>query len=453
MKNWIISPSEEISGDVQVARDKSISHRAVMLAALSDGCCEISNFLDGEDCLATLAAFSAMGIQYERAGSDLKIYGKGLRGLTAPSSALDFGNSGTGMRLMMGVLAGQKFNSTLIGDSSLMKRPMRRVSEPLTLMGAQILTTEKGTAPVQITGSNLTAIDFSLPVASAQLKSALMFAALYADGTTTIRESLGISRDHSERMFSAFALDIVEENTADGKIIKVTGGKNPQACDVAVPGDISSAAFFIVAGLIAKSGKIVLREVGINPTRAAVIDILKMMGGRIELKNIRNRAGEDVADIEVLPSELHGIDIPAKFVPIAIDEFPILFIAASCASGVTTAEKIGELRVKESDRLGLMEENLRRLGIECEAGLETMKIVGKAGNDGDFTVFRGGEIETCGDHRIAMSFAVASLRAATEIKIIDCENVATSFPNFLEIAEKTGLKIREITEYRRSISK
>lgn len=429
---WKSSPVAALEGVLRVAGDKSISHRAIMLGALAEGRTEVSGFLEGEDCLATMRAFQAMGVPIVHHGQGrVSIEGQGLQGLQAPKQVLDVGNSGTSMRLMAGVLAGQGFDSVLVGDSSLMKRPMRRVTEPLALMGAAIETTASGTAPLHIHGKPLHGIDYTLPVASAQLKSCLLLAGLYASGETRITE-IGISRDHSERMLRGFGVQIAQS----GATLAIRGGQKLQGCEVIVPGDVSSAAFFIVAALIAERGELLIENVGMNPTRAAVVEILQAMGGKIGIENAREAGGEPVADLRVCASKLKGIEIPSHLVPIAIDEFPILFVAAACAEGETVAKDLGELRVKESDRLAAMEAGLKALGVDCQAGQDTMHIRGKTG-----VAFASGVVESLGDHRIAMSFAVAALRASGEIEIHDCENVATSFPIFRELAAKIGMQI------------
>ena len=431
---WRSHPAPSLSGTVRVPGDKSISHRAIMLGALADGTTHISGFLEGEDCLATMRAFQAMGVAIEHHGEGrVTVHGAGLHGLRAPTAPLDVGNSGTSMRLMAGVLAGQPFASELIGDASLMQRPMRRVTEPLALMGAEIATSERGTAPLVIHGKPLHGIRYTLPVASAQLKSALLFAGLYAEGTTFITET-GISRDHSERMLRGFGV----EERQDGATLAIRGGQRLTACDVVVPGDVSSAAFFLVAALIAPEGELLLENVGMNPTRAAVVEILRVMGGDITVANPREAGGEPVADLRVRASRLHGITIDEALVPIAIDEFPIIFIAGACAEGETRASALHELRVKESDRLAVMTAGLRALGVDCEAGEDSMRIRGKAG-----TAFAGGQVASHGDHRIAMSFAVAALRAAAPVEILDCANVATSFPTFRALAQGVGMQIEE----------
>ena len=431
---WRSHPAPSLSGTVRVPGDKSISHRAIMLGALADGTTHISGFLEGEDCLATMRAFQAMGVAIEHHGEGrVTVHGAGLHGLRAPTAPLDVGNSGTSMRLMAGVLAGQPFASELIGDASLMQRPMRRVTEPLALMGAEIATSERGTAPLVIHGKPLHGIRYTLPVASAQLKSALLFAGLYAEGTTFITET-GVSRDHSERMLRGFGVEVRQ----DGATLAIRGGQRLTARDVVVPGDVSSAAFFLVAALIAPEGELLLENVGMNPTRAAVVEILRAMGGDITVANPREAGGEPVADLRVRASRLHGITIDEALAPIAIDEFPIIFIAAACAEGETRASALHELRVKESDRLAVMTAGLCVLGVDCEAGEDTMCIRGKAG-----TAFTGGQVASHGDHRIAMGFAVAALRAAAPVEILDCANVATSFPTFRALAQGVGMQIEE----------
>lgn len=429
---WKSSPVSALEGALRVPGDKSISHRAIMLGALAEGRTEVSGFLEGEDCLATMHAFQAMGVPIAHHGQGrVSIDGQGLHGLKAPAQVLDVGNSGTSMRLMAGVLAGQAFDSVLVGDNSLMKRPMRRVTEPLALMGASIETTESGTAPLRIQGRPLQGIDYTLPVASAQLKSCLLLAGLYAKGETRITE-IGISRDHSERMLGGFGVQIAQS----GATLSIRGGQTLRGCEVVVPGDVSSAAFFIVAALIAERGEVLIENVGMNPTRSAVVEILQMMGGKILIENAREAGGEPVADLRVCASALQGIEIPKHLVPIAIDEFPILFVAAACAEGETLAGDLAELRVKESDRLAAMEAGLKVLGVDCQAGQDSMRIRGKGG-----TAFSGGVIDSLGDHRIAMSFAVAALRSAAAIEIRDCDNVATSFPNFRDLAQGIGMQI------------
>lgn len=427
--NWRSFPVGKISGAIVVPGDKSISHRAIMLGALAEGRTEVTGFLEGEDCLATIRAFQMMGVPIAHHGNgSVTIDGQGLHGLQAPAATIDVGNSGTGMRLLAGVLAGQRFDSVIVGDASLMQRPMRRIAKPLTAMGAEIVTSDAGTAPLRIRGKRLSAIDYALPVASAQLKSCLLFAALYADGVTRLTEC-GPSRDHSERMLRGFGLEIGQQDNT----LSLAGGQTLQARAVVVPGDVSSAAFFMVAALIAPDADVLIKNVGINPTRAAVIDILQSMGGQIEVLNPREAGGEPVADIRVRSSDLRGIDIEEKHVPIAIDEFPIIFVAAACATGTTTARGVAELRVKECDRIAAMETGLSALGIECSSEADSVVIHGGQ--------LQGGVVDSHSDHRIAMSFAVAAIVASGSIEIKDCANVATSFPTFRQLAESVGMQI------------
>ena len=426
-----VSPSAELHGTIRVPGDKSVSHRSIMFGSLADGPVEVSGFLEGEDALATLAAFRKMGVNIEGPHhGQLLIHGVGMHGLQAPSCPLDLGNSGTSMRLLAGLLAGQSFTATLIGDASLSKRPMRRVTEPLTLMGARIQTTESGTAPLVIDGNSaLTGIHYDMPVASAQVKSCLLLAGLYAQGQTCVTEPAP-TRDHTERMLSGFQYPV----SVDGPRICLQGGGHLKACPIQVPADISSAAFFMVGAAIAKQADITLVDVGINPTRTGVIDILKLMGANIEVRNEKVVGGEPIADIHVRASALRGIEIPPELVPLAIDEFPVLFIAAACATGVTRLTGAEELRVKESDRIQVMADGLIALGINAQPTPDGMII--EPGTLGS------GQVDSHGDHRIAMAFAMASLAATGPIEIADCDNVATSFPHFVELARAHGIQIQ-----------
>ncbi|UXZ04740.1 bifunctional prephenate dehydrogenase/3-phosphoshikimate 1-carboxyvinyltransferase [Moraxella nasicaprae] len=442
-QSYHIKPAQSILGTITVPGDKSISHRSIMFGSLADGVTKVSGFLQGEDALATLQAFSDMGVKIEREGDQVVIHGVGIDGLNAPNKPLYMGNSGTSMRLLAGILSAQQFDSVMTGDVSLSKRPMERVAKPLRQMGAIIQSTgEKGTAPLSITGGqSLTAIDYTLPVASAQIKSCLILAALWAKGTTTITEP-EISRDHTERMLNAFNYPV---HSKDG-VITVTGGGRLTACDIIVPADISSAAFFMVLAAIGQGEGLTIKKVGMNPTRTGVIDILTLMGADISITNETVVGGEPIADIIVKPSQLMGIDIPEHLVPLAIDEFPVLFVAASCAIGKTTLTGAKELRVKESDRIAVMAEGLTTLGIECEVLDDGMIIHGK-GKAGETTaIFGGGVIESHHDHRIAMSFAVASVRASDDIIIHGTQTVNTSFPNFANLANQVGLNIQVIDE-------
>ena len=420
-------------GTIRVPGDKSISHRSIMLGSIANGVTNVSGFLEGEDSLATLRAFQQMGVKIDRTGSNVTIYGVGKNGLQSPSKPLDIGNSGTSIRLMSGLLSAQKFNSQLCGDESLSKRPMDRVIKPLTMMGA-IIDGYESKPPLSITGNQkLSAISYTLPVASAQIKSCLMLAGLYADGETFIIEN-STSRDHTERMLRGFGYPVRSSNGQ----ISLMGGGELNACDIEVPSDISSAAFFIVAASIAKDADITLKAVNINPTRTGILEILDMMGANITLTNERDVAGELVADIRVCSAELHGVDIPHELVPLAIDEFPVIFIAASCAIGDTLLTGAKELRIKESDRIQVMADGLTSIGIKNEVLEDGIRIQG-----GEFSK-QNSVIKSHQDHRISMSFAIASTRSEYDIRIEGVDNVKTSFPNFVELANKIGMNIEEI---------
>ncbi len=420
-----------LRGELRVPGDKSISHRSVMLGALAEGRTTITGFLDGEDCLATIAAFQAMGVAIEHPQPNVVIIdGVGLHGLRSPAAPLDMGNSGTAMRLLCGVLAGQSFDSTLLGDPSLSRRPMRRVTEPLSRMGARIETAEDGTPPLRIIGGQvLHGQQHHLTVASAQVKSALLLAGLWGEGETCVTEPAP-TRDHTERMLRGFGYEVRQQ----GRTACVTGGGRLEGSEVDIPADISSAAFFLVGASIARGSDLLLRHVGMNPTRTGVIDILRLMGAAIEVIDRREIGGEPVADLHVRWAPLHGIRIPSELVPLAIDEFPILFVAAACAEGETVLTGAEELRVKESDRIQVMADGLSSLGVRCEVQPDGMRIRGRAMLD-------GGEVESHGDHRIAMAFALAALRADGPIMVHDCDNVATSFPHFAELARGVGLGV------------
>lgn len=431
MSSYLVTPSPGVSDVIAVPGDKSISHRALMFGGIAEGVTEVRGFLESEDCLATMAAMRALGVQIERhAPQAARVHGVGLRGLRAASQALDMGNSGTAIRLMTGLLSGQAFDSEMIGDSSLMKRPMERVAAPLRKMGAQIQTLD-GKPPVRITGGqSLKAIHYDLPMASAQVKSAVLLAGMYAQGETTVVEP-AVTRDHTERMLQAFGGKV---SAVRGRV-HLTPPSRLEACSLQVPGDFSSAAFFIVAGCLAARGTFTISGVGINPTRTGLLDILSLMGADIRLVNHRSAGAEPVADIEVRASELKGAAIPPSLVPLAIDEFPVLFVAAACARGETLVTGAEELRVKESDRIAVMAEGLRTLGAELEVLPDGMRIRGRP----DGKAFTGGVVDSDGDHRIAMSFTVASLRAQQPIHIQDVANVSTSFPGFVQTATTAGL--------------
>lgn len=406
-----------------------------MLAALAEGETRISGFLEGADALATLQAFRRMGVAIEGPErGEVRVRGVGMRGLHAPDGALDMGNSGTSMRLLAGLLSGQSFPVILTGDASLSKRPMRRVTEPLGLMGAVIGTTAAGTAPLAITPvERLRGIDYVMPVASAQVKSSLLLAGLYAEGETCVTEPAP-TRDHTERMLTAFGYSVRRKASR----VCVTGGGRLTGCRLQIPADISSAAFFLVGASIAPGSDLILEGVGINPTRVGVINILRAMGGDIELIGRRTAGGEPVADIRVRHARLRGIRIPVDQVPLAIDELPVLFVAAACAEGETLLTGAEELRVKESDRIQVMADGLAKLGVEAEPLPDGMRIRGGA------TLGMTEEtdpIDASSDHRIAMSFAIAALRASGPVLIRDCANVETSFPGFVELARSAGLDI------------
>ena len=430
MKSYQVRPASRVSGHLRVPGDKSISHRTLMLGGIAEGRTEVTGFLASADCLATLEAFRSMGVVVERRGeTSLTVHGRGLRGLQAPATVLDMGNAGTAIRLSMGLLAGQRFEATLTGDASLRSRPMERVAKPLRLMGADIATTA-GMPPVTVRPvARLAGIDYLLPVASAQVKSAILMAGLYADGITTVTEPAP-TRDHTERMLRGFGVAI----ESSGARIRLGGQQKLSGTRIDVPGDISSAAFFLVAGCLAGVDEFVIENVGVNPTRTGVIDILRLMGADIHLHARASQGAEPVADIEIRRSALRGIHVPESLVPRAIDELPVLFVAAAAASGETVFTGAAELRVKESDRLAVMAEGLSRLGIESELAPDGIRIQGGRR-------FRGGEINSHGDHRIAMAFTIASLHSDAEITVRDVENVGTSFPGFVEAACGCGLDV------------
>jgi 3-phosphoshikimate 1-carboxyvinyltransferase len=423
--NRTIAPTSCLRGEITVPGDKSISHRSIMLGSLAEGMTRVEGFLTGEDNLATLQAFEAMGVTIRRTGeTSLEIEGRGLDGLAEPGDVIDCGNSGTTMRLMTGLLAGQGFFSVLTGDQYLRRRPMKRVVGPLTQMGARITGRRGGElAPLAIQGGPLQPTTYASPVASAQVKSALLLAGLYVDGETTVREP-HLSRDHSERMLSWFGADL---RTFDGGVT-IVGRPRLQAREVEIPGDISSAAFFMVAGLITPDSELLIRNVGINPSRSGIIDILQAMGGHVELLSRRNPSGEPVADILVKSSSLQGIEIGGELVPRAIDEFPVISVAAALAEGTTSIRDARELRVKETDRIAAMTSELGKLGAVVEAREDGMVITG-------CEQLRGGQVTSYGDHRIAMSLAVAALNCSTPVTIDDTDCTETSFPGFWKLLE------------------
>ncbi len=436
MSKYLVHPASTVGGSIRVPGDKSISHRSLMLGGIAEGVTEVRGFLESEDCLSTMKAMRALGVRIDRTGvQEVQVHGVGLRGLRGANHSLDMGNAGTAMRLMTGLLSGQSFDSELVGDSSLMKRPMERVAKPLREMGARIETLD-GKPPVRIKGgSELIGIRYELPVASAQVKSSILLAGLYAKGPTTVLEP-AVTRDHTERMLQSFGCEV---SSVQGEV-RIQPPTRLEPCSLEVPGDFSSSAFFLVAGSIAHGNGLTITGVGINPTRTGLLDILALMGADLRVVNHRSAGSEPVADIEVRPAQLKGIHVPEHLVPLAIDEFPVLFIAAACAEGETLVTGAEELRVKESDRIAVMAEGLKAMGVECEVLKDGIRIQGRPNG----AVFSGGDVDSHGDHRIAMSFSVASLRATAPIRIADVANVATSFPDFPGIARAAGLNVELI---------
>jgi 3-phosphoshikimate 1-carboxyvinyltransferase len=431
MADFFVEPSAGIAGRLRVPGDKSISHRALMLGAIAAGTTRVTGFLEGEDCLSTLQAVARLGVTVRRPGpGEVHVQGVGLRGLKAPDGVLDMGNAGTAMRLFMGLMSAQPFDTELIGDASLMRRPMERVAKPLRWMGARI-ETQDGRPPVRIHGgADLHGIRYEMPVASAQVKSAVLLAGLYAQGETTVVEP-AVTRDHTERMLQSFGVAV----TARGGTVSVSPPAQLEATSVAVPGDFSSAAFFIVAACIGAREPVVIEGVGVNPTRTGLLEMLALMGADLRLVNHRSAGAEPVADIEVRPARLRGVRVPERLVPLAIDEFPAFFVAAACAEGETLVTGAEELRVKESDRIAVMARGLDAVGVRNEVLPDGLRIEGGP--------LGGGVVDSHGDHRVAMSFAIASLRASAAIQIRDVANVATSFPGFADLARAVGLKLHE----------
>jgi 3-phosphoshikimate 1-carboxyvinyltransferase len=427
--NFRIEPSNSIIGKANIPGDKSISHRAIILAAIADGESRIKNFLQGEDTLATIRVFQKMGVNIKNDGDIIIVKGVGLHGLRAENPTLDFGNSGTSVRLLSGLLSAQNFSSQLIGDESLMKRPMSRIINPLQKMNAKINCTDLGTLPIKIEGGQkIEGIEYELPIFSAQLKSCLLLAGLYAEGTTKIIENMA-TRDHTERMLANFSHSVIKK----GNQISIKKADRLIGCEIIVPGDFSSAAYFIVAAILTPNSNIILENVGVNPTRNAMIKIMKLMGADVELKNERLESGEPVATIYAKTSKLIGIDIPEELVPVAIDELPIILVAAACAKGKTKLSGAAELRVKESDRIQSMLDGFISLGIKVKALEDGMIIEGGQ--------YNGGVINSNDDHRIAMAFSIAGIIAKAPIIINSCKNVATSFPEFVDTAKHLGMNI------------
>ena len=431
MLDWVASAGSPLRGTLEIPGDKSVSHRSVMFAALADGVSTIDGFLEGEDTRATAAIFSRLGVRIETPSPSRRIvHGVGIDGLQAADGDLDCGNAGTGMRLLAGLLSAQRFDTVLVGDASLSKRPMRRVTEPLSKMGARIDTEAGGLPPLRIHGGQaLTGIDYTLEVASAQVKSALLLAGLYADGETVVREPHP-TRDYTERMLSAFGVDI---EFSPG-FARLRGGQHLRATDIAVPADFSSAAFFLVAASIVPGSELRLRAVGLNPRRTGLLQALRMMGADIVEERPSTHGGEPVADLVVRHASLHGIEVPEALVPDMIDEFPALFIAAAHARGATVVRGAAELRVKESDRLAAMANGLRALGLQVDETPDGATI-----HPGEL---QAGVVESHGDHRIAMAFAVGAQCARGDVRIGDVANVATSFPDFDGLARGAGMALR-----------
>lgn len=424
--------ADALQGEITVPGDKSISHRAIMLGAMAQGITTVRGFLNGDDCIATLQAMRSMGVRIERpTESDLVIHGVGKHGLQKPTRPLNCGNSGTSMRLLAGVLSAQSFDSELIGDDSLSQRPMERIRTPLLQMGAS-LTAREGRPPLLIHGGrSLQGITYEMPQASAQVKSCLLLAGMYARGETRVIEPR-LTRDHTERMLASFSYPIKQS----GQVIVINAESECQGTDITVPGDMSSAAFFIVAATLMPNAALLIKNVGINSTRTGILHILKRMGANITLSNRRQCGEEPIADVHVCHAKLHGIDIPESIVPAAIDEFPVLFIAAACAEGQTILHGAKELRCKESDRISAMVDGLKSLGIDANALDDGVFIRGG--------MLLGGEVDSRHDHRIAMAFAIAGAVAGSPVTIKHCDNVSTSFPSFLALANQLNMSIRVI---------
>ncbi len=446
---FLVSPCSGIQGRIKVAGDKSISHRAVIFGAIANGVTRVSGILEGDDVLATIQAFRAMGINITRASNqpddnNYEIQGNGLHGLSQPASSLDLGNSGTALRLLTGLLCAQPWPTTLMGDDSLNQRPMGRIIDPLMRMGAHIESAD-GKPPLNITAveprtNPLRGIEYATPMASAQVKSAILLAGLYAKGRTSVIET-ATTRDHTERMLEGFGYSVLKIGQKTSRkigqkiehVVTIQSGGELFAREIEVPADLSSAAFFILAALITPKSKLVLQRVGVNPSRAGVLDVLQRMGGQIELQNQSDVGGEPVADIVVRSSKLQGCDVRGNDIALAIDEIPVIAVAAACAVGVTRISDAAELRVKESDRIHCLVTGLKALGINAKENSDGMVIEG-----GKLT---GGQVQSCGDHRIAMAFSIAGAAALDQVEVLDCNNVATSFPNFYPLANQAGVNI------------
>ena len=426
-ESLVSSPVSDISGTVDIPGDKSISQRALCLGAMAKGTTTVSGFLLGQDCISTMEALSSFGVKFELEGTNLRIISRGLKNFTAPKKDLDLGNSGTGMRLLMGLLSSSTFSTRLSGDNSLSRRPMERLAEPLRLMGARIKTSN-GCAPVEIIGSShLKGINYDLPAASAQLKSAILLASLNSEGRTVIR-SPGPSRDHTERMFKSIGIDLNY-----GIEVSIVGPQELSPSHLSVPKDFSSAAFFIVAGLLNSKDGVLIPEVNMNYTRIGLLKILENMGARFEISNKRKIGEESIADIFVKKTDLKGLTVDPSLISLSIDELPILFIAAACAEGITQITGAKELRFKESDRISAMSEGLKNLGVKTIEKDDGIVIYGGK--------IKEGIVDSLGDHRIAMSFVIAGMKSEGDIYINNTKNIDTSFPDFVDKANKLGLKV------------
>jgi 3-phosphoshikimate 1-carboxyvinyltransferase len=414
-----------LQGEISIPGDKSISHRAVMFGAMAEGKTTINHFLAGEDCLSTISCFEKMGVSIKREDEYVEVEGKGIEGLSEPASILDVGNSGTTTRLMLGILAGVPFHTSLIGDESIAKRPMSRVTVPLRSMGAKIDGREHGQyTPLSTRGGALKAIHYHSPVASAQVKSAILLAGLHAEGTTKVTEPF-TSRDHTERMLRAFGVDV----EVDGTTVSIEGGQSLRGTDVYVPGDISSAAFFLVAGAIVPNSRIVLKNVGLNPTRTGIIDVLQQMGARLTISNERIQNGEPIGDLTIETSQLKGIEIRGDLIPRLIDEIPVIALLATQANGKTVIKDAEELKVKETNRIDTVATELSKLGASVTPTADGLIIEGK-------TALQSGEVDSYGDHRIGMMLAVAAAIATGEVTLMRSEAIHVSYPTFFEDLDK-----------------
>ena len=428
MMKRVLQSQKPLYGEISVPGDKSIGHRAVIFGGIAHGLTRVSNVSGGEDNQRTVQAFKDLGVKISTDGETLYIEGKGWEGLSAPKSIIDCGNSGTTMRLLSGVLAGRPFTTILDGDQSLRRRPMQRVIEPLSRMGATLDGREgRGLAPLEINGGNLKGIEYSMPIASAQVKSAILLAGLQAEGVTMVEEPQN-SRNHTELMIKGFGGEVA----LDGRHVSIQGGQTLRGKDVRIPGDISSAAFFLVAAALIPGSQVVVRRVGVNPTRDGVIEILRRMGAEIELLGATIDTGEPVADLKVTGKRLKGVEIGPELVARTIDEYPILAAAAALAEGVTVIDGVKELRFKESDRISAMSEGLRRLGVDVEEREDGLTIRGRE-------ILQGNKVRSFGDHRIAMSLAIAGLCAEGGVEIDDAQCVAISFPTFFDLLDEICL--------------